>query len=48
MVSEGEGRGYYATVRGIAEDFSLSVVTEDGEERQLSFGEVSLKIDNYN
>lgn len=48
LVSEGERRGYYATVRGIAEDFSLSVVTEDGEERQLSFGEVSLKIDNYN
>lgn len=43
LVSEGEGREYYATVRGIADDFSLSVVTEGGEERLLSFGDVSLR-----
>ena len=48
LVSEGADNEYYATVRGISEDFSLSVVTDGGEERLLSFGEVSLKIDNYN
>ena len=48
LVKEGVNGDYYATVSGIADDFSLSVVTEGGEERLLSFGEVSLKIDNYN
>ena len=48
LVSDGRACDYFATVRGIADDFSLSVVTECGEERSLSFGEVSLKIDNYN
>ena len=48
LVTEGEGREYFATALGINEDFSLSVLTATGEVRQLTFGEVSLKIDNYN
>ena len=48
LVKEGEGREYFATALGINDDFSLSVLTERGEERRLTFGEVSLKIDNYN
>ena len=48
LVNEGEGREYYATALGINEDFSLSVLTAPHEERRLTFGEVSLKIDNYN
>ena len=48
LVNEGEGREYYATALGINEDFSLSVATAPHEERRLTFGEVSLKIDNCN
>ena len=48
LVSEVSSGDYYATALGINDDFSLSVLTERGEERRLTFGEVSLKIDNYN
>ena len=48
LVNEVSSGDYYATVLGINDDFSLSVLTERGEERRLTFGEVSLKIDNYN
>ena len=48
LVSEVSSGDYYATALGINDDFSLSVLTERGEERRLTFGEVSLKIDNNN
>jgi hypothetical protein len=36
-------REYEATAQGIAEDFSLEVIDEDGQRRFLSSGEVSVR-----
>lgn len=35
---------YPATVKGIDEDFRLEVVTNDGVEKRLQFGEVKLRL----
>ena len=44
-VTVDDGRDIYrATVLGINDDFTLSVVTEGGEQRSLVSGDVSLRI----